>query len=247
MDELIPSAFALVLITLRIGGLLLYLPVISARTIPTRIRVGLAFAVAVAAYLGAGAPAVPPPTSLVRLLVMALTEGFTGIIAGQVVRIVFDAAESAGNLASAAMGLNYGNMVDPMNGQPSNAVSGIMNTLAGSAAVAAGLHTQAIGWLAKGVRLNPPGSLVSLADAASRIIPHTLLALALIFRMGFPYMIVMAFAHALMGMAGRTAPQLGISSMGFAISIVAGWYALYLSAPLVAEMAVQASMRAVHH
>ena len=247
MDELLPSAFGLFLVTLRIGGLLLFLPIVSAKVVPVRIRAGLAFACAVAAYLGAGAPATPPPSTLVRLLSMSVAEGFTGLIAGQIVRLVFDSAEAAGNLASSSMGLNYGNMVDPMNGQPSNAVSSILSALAGIVALSSGLHTQAIGWLAKGVRLSPPGSIVSVADAASRIIPHALLSLALTFQLGFPFMIVLAFAHALLGMAGRVAPQLGISSIGFAVSIIAGWYALYLCAPLVAELAVQAAIKSIQH
>jgi flagellar biosynthesis protein FliR len=58
-------------------------------------------------------------------------------------------------------------------------------------------------------------------------------------------MAAVTFGHVALGVVGRTAPQLNISSVGFSITILAGGGALYMVAPTVAEMCARAARDAL--
>jgi flagellar biosynthesis protein FliR len=53
------------------------------------------------------------------------------------------------------------------------------------------------------------------------------------------------FGQVALGVVGRTAPQLNISSVGFSITILAGGAALYMTAPTIAEIAARAASAAL--
>jgi flagellar biosynthetic protein FliR len=245
MDWLFEAGFGFLLVLSRTSGLVVTMPVVSARFIPMRIRMALAMACSVAAYLGAGSPRVAVPDSIFELAGAGFVEGLVGLLAGLSARLLLDAAASAGTYAASIMGLNYGSMLDPFHGASSNAVTELTNILAVSFAVAAGMHREGIVWLAKSFALHPPGTLVNLSSAMLATIGQATHGLALGIRLGFPFMMVTSFGHVVFAFVGRSAPQLNVSSLGFSVSLLAGGAALYLAAPIAAELAVRAAMHSL--
>jgi flagellar biosynthetic protein FliR len=80
------SAWAFALLLMRTGGLVLTAPILSARFVPARVRLGLALAVTVAAYAGAGSPRLEPPAGLAALASAAAIETALGALAGLAAR-----------------------------------------------------------------------------------------------------------------------------------------------------------------
>ena len=245
MESLYAEGYGLLLVLMRTSGIVMVLPPFGARAVPARIRMGIAFGIATAAFLGAGAPKVPIPSDGWHLASASMVETFLGIVAGQAARYALDAALTAGGFAATATGLNYGAMLDPVNGNPSNALSDLFNLLAGALAIAVGLHREAIAWIVRSLREHPPGSLVDMNALALAAVGHASGAMSLAIRLGYPFLVVVTFANLIYALVGKTAPQINPGSIGFAVSLVAGGLAVYTAAPIAAELAVRAAVAAL--
>ena len=244
MDASLATAYGFGLVLLRTSALCAAAPILAARVVPARIRIAVALAVSLAVHAGAGAPAVTPPSSLLGLAAAAAGETAVGLLAGLAARWALDAALAAGHLAGLSAGLGFAALVDPITGAESTAVSETLFVVAQGAAVALGVHREAIQWLARSFQTWPPGAPAGLADLATRTIGQATYAIALSVRLAFPVLGAVLLGHLVMGLVTRMAPQLNLSNIGFSIAILAGGLALYLTAPAAAELAARAAVAA---
>ncbi len=245
MEISLAAAWGYGLVLLRTLGLFLTAPLIASRVVPARVRLGIGAAVAVAVWSGAGAPGAPPPETIFGLAAAAASETALGALAGLGARAVLEAALAAGHLASLSAGIGFGALIDPATGAESNATAELLFVGAQSAALALGLHREAVVWLARSAAAFPPGAEAGLRELAVRAIWETAGAAALAVRLAFPVLAAVMAGHLLLGVLGRMAPQLGIANVGFTISILAGGGALYLVAPGTAELAARAAVAAL--
>lgn len=242
MDLPLASAWGFALVLLRTLGLLLTAPILSARAVPVRSRVAIGVAVAVAVWIGAGGPQAEAPGTLWRLGTGAASETAVGVLAGFAARAVLDAALAAGQLASISAGLGLGAFLEPNSGAESTATAELLSVTAQGAALAAGIHREAIGWLARSALAFPPGAPGGLRELAMRAVWEATGASALAVRIAFPVLAAVMVGHLVLGLMSRTASQLGLGNVGFTISILAGGGAFYLVAPGAAEIAARAAI-----
>ncbi len=240
----VATGYGFALMLMRTAALCTTAPILGAKVVPARIRIGLSVAVALAVYTGAGAPPVEPPPGLFGLVAAAAGETAVGLLAGLASRWMLDAALAAGHAAGLAAGLGFSAVVDPFTGAESNAVSQTIFVVAQGCAVALGVHREAIAWLARATEAFPLGAAVDLPSLAMRTVGVGLVSIALSVRLAFPVMAAVLLGHAVMGVMGRMAPQLSLSAIGFSIAILAGGWALYLAAPAAAELAARAALEA---
>ncbi|GEJ59194.1 flagellar biosynthetic protein FliR [Anaeromyxobacter diazotrophicus] len=238
------EAWALALLAFRAAGLVVSAPILSARTVPARVRLGLALLVAFAAWSGAGAPSAAPPLELGSLAGAVATESALGLVAGLSARFVLLAALMAGQLAAQAMGFGMGAILDPNSGAESSALPELVYMSAQAGAVALGLHREAIAWLARSAVAFPPGAALSLRARAVEVVWQATGATALGVRLAFPMLAAVLLGHVVMAGLARTAPQLSLGTLGFSVAILAGGGAFYLVAPAAAELAARAAVTA---
>jgi flagellar biosynthetic protein FliR len=244
MDASLPAAYGFALVLFRTSGLCMTAPLLSMRSVPGRVRIALAGALALVTFSGAGFPSAVVPASFLGLAAGAAGETVIGLVAGLVSRYALDAALAAGQLAGLSMGFGYGALLDPMNGTESTVVGQLFQMMALGAAVAAGIHREAITWLAISLTMTPPGSAASLVELAHHAVVQAIFATTLAVRLAFPLLAAITFGHATLGIMGRTAPQIQISSVGFSVAILAGGGAIYLLTPSIAHIAAQAAVEA---
>lgn len=244
MDASLATAYGFLLVLLRTAALCSTAPIFGARVVPARIRLGVAVAISFAVYSGAGAPGLLPPPSIFGIAKAAASETAVGIFAGLAATWVLDAALAAGHLAGLSAGLGFAALVDPLTGANSTAVSETMFVLAQASAVALGLHREAIAWLARSFGIWPPGAPADLAGLAARAVEQGIFSIALSVRLAFPVIGAVLLGHLFMGLMTRMAPQIHLNNIGFSIAILAGGFALYLTAPTVAEIVARAAMAA---
>jgi hypothetical protein len=107
---------------LRVLALFSALPVIAQRSVPMRLRIGLAFLVAFCAQ--ASIPAMAPiALDSAAGMTAVLQQVLVGVSLGFSVRIVFAAVEFAGEVIGLQMGLNFASFFNPMSGGEQTAVS----------------------------------------------------------------------------------------------------------------------------
>ena len=214
-------------------------PLFGAKTIPARLRMALSLVLAYAAFAGAGFPVFSGSAG--TLAAGAVQETVLGLTSGLAARFALDAASSAGQMAAASMGLSFGATVDPMHGTESTSVGEFLSMIALAAMLVTGVHRDVVVWLCRSVTTVPPGAPLDMASLAGVVVTQALSAVVLAVRMAFPVMVAVTFGHVALGVVGRSAPQLNISSVGFSITILAGGAALYLVAPAIAELAARAA------
>ncbi len=244
MDLPVATVWGFTLLLFRTTGLLLVAPLLGVRTVPAQVRLALGLVVAFAVYAGAGAPPVPLPPTLLGLAAPAATETLTGVLGGLAARWALDAALAAGSLAGLSAGLGFSALIDPTSGAQANGLSEILSAGAQAAALALGIHREAIAWLARSAVAWPPGGAVDLRGLAARVVGQGIVAIALSIRLAFPVLAAVLLGHATMGVMNRMAPQLNLGNVGFSIAILAGGLGLYLSAPTIAELTARAAVAA---
>lgn len=234
--------FSFVLVLTRIAALLGTAPILSSRSVPVRIKVSLAFGLTVLVSVSAHLPPQTIPSDLGLLIGLVISEAVVGMAAGLSARLVLDAAQFGGQTASAAMGLGFGQMLNPNSGAESSTVGELYGALAMAVALGLGLHTEAIAWIVRSIQEVPPGSTVDIASLSSGIIRQVIFAVALAIRVAYPLFAASLFGYAVLGLLGKASPQLSLSNLGFGVAILCGGAALYLAAPEGARMCAQAAL-----
>lgn len=236
-----PLAFGFLLVLFRCAALFMVAPLFGMKSVPAQVRMGLALAVSLIAFQAAGMPRFAEWDRMGPLLGAMVTESLTGLSAGLAAKLCMEAAAAAGHAAGLSMGIGFAAVIDPVHGEDSNALSQLLLFGALAAALAAGLHREAIGWFCRSIIEIPPGSARSAPELASVVIGEAARGSALAIRLGFPVMAAVLFGYVILGLLNRVAPQAQIGNLGFAMALVAGGIALYLTAPHLAELVARSA------
>ena len=209
------------------------MPVFSQRQVPTRVRIGLALFIAVAAQPSLPAMPVIPLDSLPQLLTAVAQQLLIGLAMGFAVRVVFAALEFAGELIGLQMGLNFAGFFDPSTGSQGTSSSRFLGSMVAFLFVAINGHLMLINSLVESFQAFPVGEE-----------PFRFLRIAQpqvwgaeIFRMGLwialPLITMLMFVNLVLGIISRVAPQLNVFSVGFPLTVSIGLVGLVATLPLM--------------
>lgn len=243
MDLSLPLVLGFTLVLTRTAALLSVAPIVSSRSVPMRLRVALIGVIAGVTYLAAGAPRVPVPSEFFPLAGLVASEFALGLAAGLSSRILVDAAQSGGQAAANAMGFGFGSMLDPHSHAESSTMGELFLALTLAAALTFRLPEECVGWLVRSVRDVPPGGTVDVSSLASALTRQLIFGVTLSVRVAFPLFAASILGYALLAALGRTAPQLSLQNLGFAVSIGCGLLAVFFVAPEAARMCADAAAR----
>jgi flagellar biosynthetic protein FliR len=217
---------------LRVLGLMLSEPVLANRSVPVSARVGLAIMVTLLV-----APTLPPmprvdPASAAGVFI-AVQQLLIGLAMGFVMRIALTAAETAGQLAGLQMGLGFAVFFDPQSTAQTAVVGQFLGLFAILLFLSMNGHALVISGLGESFRVLPvtaepvnPVGLRVLAGWGSVIFTVGLL-------IALPVIAALLIANVAVGIMTRAAPQLNIFAVGFPVTLVTGFVALYLAIPYV--------------
>lgn len=216
LDQLGPWAAQAALAWARCLGVFAFLPLFQALAFPMQVRIAIPLATLPVALLGLrAAGTLPAPEGLVALLLGLGAEFFIGALLGLPVMLAFHAAQSAGELVDIKTGANNNAVFGTGAGSPEGPAQTLMVQLALLAFLAAdGLQTMVRAcW--RSYTLVPPGGVAMLSadalPALAALAAGQVAALAL--QIFAPLMIVFLLGEAAIGLAGRLAPQLQVSTI----------------------------------
>ncbi len=228
------QAFAIISTTLwvmlRIGAMLMAMPMIGTRAVPARVRVMLAVALSVA--LAPVLPAVPLFDGLSSTTVLTvLREVAVGVSIGFLLRLIFEAGAMAGEMIAQSTGLAFAQMADPMRGGSSGVIGQWFYLMFGLLFFTSNGHLALISLLVDSYKALPIGT--ALPD------PHALAALAptlavQIFRgamsLALPLVVAMLAINLAFGVLARAAPALNPMQLGLPVALLLGLVLLTLLA-----------------
>ena len=220
----------------RILALLAAAPPFNNAGLTTRVRLvlGLAIAMAVSPALPA-MPAIEPASGL-GLLILA-QQMIIGLAMGLALRLVFSAIDLAGMMISTQMGLGFATAYDPQTASQTPVVSELIGMLALLVFLSIDGHLMVLSTLVQSFTFLPVG-LLAISEASWLNIAN---AGGIIFSAGvmlaLPAVTALLITNVALGVLGRVAPQLNLIVIGFPVTILLGFVALYvgmsyLAAPL---------------
>ncbi|MEY8689377.1 MAG: flagellar biosynthetic protein FliR [Leptothrix sp. (in: b-proteobacteria)] len=217
---------------LRTLALLSTAPVLSMRTIPARVKVGLALLVSLSAQ--ASLPAMP----IVALdsaagLAMVAQQVLVGVTLGFSARVVFAALEFAGELIGLQMGLNFAGFFDPASGSQGTATARFFGTIGTLLFVVSNGHLLLMLAVVRSFEAFPVSA--SIFEVVRVLQPQ--IWGAEIFRLGLwlalPVVAMLLFLNLVLGVISRVAQQIQIFSVGFALTVSVGLIGMLLTLPML--------------
>lgn len=207
-------------------------PVLSMRTIPARVKVGLALLVSLSAQ--ASLPAMP----IVALdsaagLAMVAQQVLVGVTLGFSARVVFAALEFAGELIGLQMGLNFAGFFDPASGSQGTATARFFGTIGTLLFVVSNGHLLLMLAVVRSFEAFPVSA--SIFEVVRVLQPQVWGAE--IFRLGLwlalPVVAMLLFLNLVLGVISRVAQQIQIFSVGFALTVSVGLIGMLLTLPML--------------
>lgn len=209
------------------------MPVFSQRAMPMRLRIGLALLISVAAQPSLPPMPATPLDSLPLLLLLLAQQLLIGLSMGFAVRLVFAALEFAGEIIGLQMGLNFAGFFDPATGSQGTSTSRFFGSMVAFLFIAVNGHLLLIQALVQSFQAFPVGQEPFEFLRMAR--PHVWGAE--IFRMGFwialPLITMLMFVNLVLGVISRVAPQIGVFSVGFPLTVSIGLIGMVATLPLM--------------
>lgn len=212
------TAWAALLVFLRIGAALALLPAFGEHSVPQRLRLVIALA-----FTAIVMPAVAPEIPDSPRILAAAGEIVAGLALGAAFRLLLLALHITGAMIAQATSLSQiagGAAPDP---QP--AVGHFLTAAGLALAVMAGLHVKLAETFILSYRMIPAGALPGAADFAGWGLSQTARAFGLGFSLAAPFTIAALMYNLALGAINRAMPALMVSFIG-APALAAGGLAL---------------------
>ncbi len=219
---------------MRIGAMFAAVPIISARSVPVRIRVLLAFIIAWILV-----PVIPKPPVIDLISAEALLIGvyqvLIGVAMGFIVQMVFSAFIIAGQSIAMAMGLGFASIVDPQNGVQVPVVSQAFLIMATLVFLALNGHLLLIEVLADSFKRLPVGPFVISQEGLWQLVSWGSTMFVGGMLVALPAVAALLLVNLAFGVTSRAAPQLNIFAVGFPVMIMVGMAFIILTLPSIID------------
>lgn len=204
----------------RLAALFTVAPLFGEHTIPVKFKVGLAaiIAVLIAPVLPA-APAVGP-TSFAGLLII-VQQVLIGLALGFVMKMVFLAVQTAGELIGLQMGLSFASFFSPGVGS-SNVISRFLNITAILMFLSFNVHLMVLEMLVESFQWVPIGSPLISNGGWWQLVTFGGFLFSGGLALSLPIMTALLLINLAMAVLNRVSPQFSIYSVGFAITLLSG-------------------------
>ena len=218
----------------RVLALFSVAPVFSQRSIPVRLKVGLALLIAVCAQPVLGDQTVVGINSP-QALGTLVQQVVVGISVGFAVRLVLAAIEVAGELVGLQMGLNFASFFDPVSNAQLSAVARFMVQIATLLFIVINGHLLVLMAVLKSFESFPVDGNFLQAVARMRLYEMGGAVFSSAFWIALPMVAMLLFVNLVLGIISRVAPQMNIYAVGFPVTLTTGLIGLVATLPLLEQ------------
>jgi len=206
------------LVLARISGMIIIAPIFGTLSLPRQVRAFLAVAIALLVtpvYLNTS---LPPVTELATYGRLMANEVAIGLLLGLGVTIMFSGIQVAGQIVSQMSGLSLSDVFDPGFDEKVSMFTNLFHMLTMAVFVAIGGHRIMIEAVLKTFNWAPPGHAVlgeTYVDVLTNLMTQSF---ALGIHAAAPLLIALFLSTIVLGLIGRTLPQINIIAVGFGIN-----------------------------
>src|SRR5688500_17635585 len=232
-----------VLVFFRLAGMMLFAPLFGSTRIPRRVRALLVLLLALGVTPGVQRAVLPGSTWELAMAIGG--EMAFGLAMGMALSLVFVAAQWAGELIGQQMGLNLSEVFDPQFGSAGSVLGElyfmltlvVFLTIDGHHAMLLGVRDSftELPLLSVGVDRGVFDTVIGLLGGA------TVLAI----RLAAPMLVTMLIVDLVLGLVGKTMPQMNVMSAGLTLRAVVGMVMLIVGLSLTSGVIRDAVSRAM--
>ncbi|MGH7054695.1 MAG: flagellar biosynthetic protein FliR [Stellaceae bacterium] len=218
---------------LRILALFSVAPGFGSAAIPVRVKVAIAFVIAlvIAPTIGSAAPLTLSWTALM----LAVQQVLVGLVIGSAMQVMLAAMAFAGDFLGVQMGFGFANLFDVQNRFEVPVLSDFFSLVGLVLFLTLNGHLILLGVLVKSFAIVPVAPNSGIAAAGWHVLAR---AGALLFQMGvwlaLPVLAVLLAVQLGLAIISRVAPQINVISVGFALFMWIGIAALITLVPFFA-------------
>lgn len=217
------------LVLTRVAAVLMSAPIFGAYTIPMQVRAMLALAIAALVTPLQNPNLVPDFPTFSSMVPVMVEEIIVGLCLGMGAQLLFVAAQVAGQLAGQMGGMQMADVYNPASGTNSPLFAQLLDMTSMGTFVILGGPAYLIGSLLSTFQRVPPGT----AQMPENFVWFFTALLASGFemgiRMGAPMLLALLLSIVILGLIGRTLPQLNVLQVGFNINSAVMLLALAIS------------------
>jgi len=217
------------IVLLRISGIMLLAPFFSSQTIPSQVRV--VFALVTSFVLAPSLPlrSVPADLNLTNMVTLFPSEILIGVLLGFAAMCVFAGFQFAGQVISFQLGFSFVNVIDPQTQVESSVFSFLQNYIGLLFFLLINGHHWFLLAVNQSFTTLPVGGAILSASVMHYTIRLTADLLVIGLRIAGPVLAVSVVTDVVMGVVGRTAPQINILIVGMPLKTLIGFGCLSFS------------------
>lgn len=220
----------------RLSAFFVIVPVMGARLVPTRVRLGLSLVITVLIY-----PALPDMPVIeavdVQTFIIIAEQILIGTTLGFLVFVIFQIFILAGQTISMQMGLGFASMVDPANGVSVAVLSQWYQVLVTLVYLAINGHLLTLEVVIDSFFSLPVGQGLFSTDSWFVLAEFGAWLFRASLMLALPAVCALLLVNISFGVMTRAAPQLNVFALGFPITMMGGlvivWVSYAAAAPLV--------------
>lgn len=219
------------LIFLRVGAILMSMPILKSKSIPILFKMGLALAVSILLFPLLERAAFAVPGHLGSYALGAIGEILIGISIGMAVNLVFVGLQMAGQISGYQMGLAIAHVMDPSAGEQVPLLSQFYQLFAFLIFLTLNAHHWFLRALAGSFELIPPFGFRlsgSLIDQVMGIAGNMFVVAV---KVGAPIIAALLLISIAFGLIARTVPQMNILFVAMPLKILIGLLFIGFSLP----------------
>ena len=230
MDDWIHILLPFMLLLARVGAFFVVLPIFGSSTVPVRVRAGVALAVTLFF-----AHVMPYPFDVAGVhwlaaVVLTVREVLCGLALGLAARLVFLAAQQAGQIAGRQMGFMDAGVIDPTSGERSRPLGVFVEMTFTLLFLAAGGHRLLLLLIARSYEAFPAGGPPETAVLARAVLDAGAGMLLFALKLAAPMLAAFLLLAIVLGVLARVLPEMNILLASFPLRMGLG---LFMAAQLV--------------
>jgi flagellar biosynthesis protein FliR len=227
----LPQLQLFFLVFLRVGAVLMSIPVFDSKSIPLFFKIALAFTTSMALFPILELEPLALITNFFAMGVSVAGEILLGLVIGFSVKLIFAGIQLAGQLAGYQMGMALANVMDPSSSQQVPLLAQFNNLIALLIFITINAHYWFIRALAHSFQLVPPLNVNFSGSLMEHLIKMSGNMFVIGIQIGAPVIASLLITSVAFGLIARTVPQMNVFIVAMPLKIAVGLLFLGFSLP----------------
>ncbi len=223
------------LIFLRVGAILMSMPIFKSRSIPVLFKVALALAASIVLFPLLDRTAFPALSHLGSFAVGAVGEILLGFSIGMAVNLIFVGLQMAGQISGYQMGLALARVMDPAAGQQVPLLAQFFQLFAFLLFLTLNAHHWFLKALAGSFKLIPPFGFRFSGSLIEQLMGIAGNMFVIAIQVGAPVIAALLLTSIAFGLIARTVPQMNVLFVAMPLKIMVGLMFIGFSLPYLAS------------